>query len=171
MDNREFRLKALEIARGDFDLAEKYIAWANLGNDDAETYLSTEGVTPTLKNRFIEKYIINKEPFPGENELSDLLYSDFLRTRYWKIVARYVKRRANGKCEKCGSTEKLRVHHKTYENHGDEARHLDDLVCLCGECHGKEHEMPQLVPALFCLHDTMRSLPTDAPDARTEPTP
>lgn len=66
-------------------------------------------------------------------------YHDFLRTPYWAAVAEMVRKRDNYKCQECGSTENLNIHHKTYENHGDEIHHLEDLVCLCQKCHEKHH--------------------------------
>ena len=42
--------------------------------------------------------------------------------------------RAFGKCELCGSSENVVVHH----NNGYSTE-LDDLVCLCVSCHGKAH--------------------------------
>jgi len=42
--------------------------------------------------------------------------------------------RAFGKCEICGSSEGVVIHH----NNGYSSE-LDDLVCLCSSCHGKAH--------------------------------
>lgn len=33
------------------------------------------------------------------------------------------------------TVEFLNIHHSTYENHGDEAVHLDDLITVCRSCH------------------------------------
>lgn len=66
-------------------------------------------------------------------------YQDFLRTPYWATVAEMVRKRDNYKCQECGSMENLNVHHKTYENHGDEIHHIEDLICLCQKCHEKHH--------------------------------
>lgn len=41
------------------------------------------------------------------------------------------------KCERCGSTSDLEVHHKNYERLG--AEHDEDLEALCRPCHIKEH--------------------------------
>lgn len=38
-------------------------------------------------------------------------------------------------CQECGDTQKLEVHHKTYEHQYNELEHLDDLVLLCSKCH------------------------------------
>ncbi len=39
------------------------------------------------------------------------------------------------KCQVCNSPHDLNAHHRTYENRGNELKHLDDLVCLCRRCH------------------------------------
>lgn len=42
--------------------------------------------------------------------------------------------RAEGKCEDCGTTENLRIHHENgYSND------LNDLIILCSKCHGYHH--------------------------------
>jgi 5-methylcytosine-specific restriction endonuclease McrA len=38
-------------------------------------------------------------------------------------------------CEKCGSTENLEIHHKSYNSNK-----LDNLLLLCESCHRKEHK-------------------------------
>ena len=66
-------------------------------------------------------------------------YSEFLNSAYWRSIAGWLKEET-GKCELCGMTAGLVVHHKTYLNHGDEINHLNDLVVLCKDCHKKEHK-------------------------------
>ncbi|WP_416212660.1 HNH endonuclease [Nostoc sp. DedQUE04] len=39
------------------------------------------------------------------------------------------------------ATESLQVHHLTYENHGKEHEHLEDLITLCDDCHKKQHSL------------------------------
>lgn len=67
-----------------------------------------------------------------------LKYDEFLKTRYWMSISRFVREKS-GKCEECGSTENLHVHHTTYVHHGCEHQHLEDLKCLCKDCHLKTH--------------------------------
>ena len=66
-------------------------------------------------------------------------YRLFLRTPYWKAIASKVKIKAKNRCMICNSTEHLSVHHRNYDNHGDEIHHLEDLICICQECHNKHH--------------------------------
>ena len=65
-------------------------------------------------------------------------YKDFLNTPYWKAISAYLKI-TRGKCEKCGNDTELHIHHKTYVHHGKEIFNLNDLICLCKECHSKFH--------------------------------
>jgi|GEM_PF-4529996 len=68
-----------------------------------------------------------------------LPYKEFLQSRYWEIVRNYVRWKRGYTCELCASTEKLQVHHKTYEHHGEEHDYLDDLILLCSTCHSRHH--------------------------------
>ena len=98
--------------------------------------------TKEVKKEFIHRYIENGEEFPVEYAkdcISDMDYADFLKTPYWKSIALYVKERDGRKCSICGATKALEVHHLTYDNHGDELHHLDDLTCICRRCHENLH--------------------------------
>ena len=66
-------------------------------------------------------------------------YYDFLETPYWKAVSEKVKSRANYKCQICNSSNNLCAHHRSYANHGDEVHNLNDLICICKDCHTKHH--------------------------------
>lgn len=68
--------------------------------------------------------------------LKAMRYADFLQTDYWKMVSEQVKKRANYKCQVCGrSNVVLNAHHNTYEHRGEEYLYMEDLVCLCKDCH------------------------------------
>ena len=72
--------------------------------------------------------------------LKRLPYPEFLKTRYWKTVSKYVKYMAGKKCIVCDSNKKLRTHHKRYDNKGYEYIHwANDLICICNICHKKIH--------------------------------
>lgn len=91
-------------------------------------------------NEFVDKVIEGNDFIPdlAYRVLKVLKYGEFLKTRYWMSISRYVREKA-GKCEECGETTNLHVHHTTYEHHGYEHRHLEDLRCLCKDCHLKAH--------------------------------
>ena len=71
--------------------------------------------------------------------IKDMDYYDFLKTPYWKEIAEKIKYKAGYKCQMCNSSENLITHHRTYENHGDEIHHMEDLICICKDCHEKHH--------------------------------
>lgn len=66
-------------------------------------------------------------------------YRDFLQTRYWKAIAKEVKRRADWRCSLCNDGTKLAAHHRTYGILGKELDHMNSLTCLCERCHSKHH--------------------------------
>ena len=66
-------------------------------------------------------------------------YNEFLKSVYWEVVKLMVKSRDSYTCQDCGAKLDLQVHHKTYDHHGDEKNHLEDLITLCHSCHRKAH--------------------------------
>lgn len=66
-------------------------------------------------------------------------YQEFLNSDYWKQCRKLVLERDEYHCVECGATNQLEVHHRTYEHHGDELNHLEDLVTLCQDCHQIAH--------------------------------
>jgi hypothetical protein len=72
-----------------------------------------------------------------------LPYGDFLRTSYWITIRDHLVNIV-GKCQACSSREALRVHHNTYDNHGREHVHLEDLTVLCERCHSYFHSFERL---------------------------
>lgn len=103
------------------------------------------------ESSFIYNYLLNGKPTATFkqllNEIDDnainfaknMDYKDFLNSTYWKVLSYSVKKKRGDKCEKCGSKINLNVHHLTYRHRGNEINHLDDLVCLCSNCHAKIH--------------------------------
>jgi hypothetical protein len=73
------------------------------------------------------------------NELNFLInrmpYERFLQTAYWLAVAAQAKSRAGMHCQTCNGTRMISAHHRTYNYHGREHLHLQDLTCLCDQCH------------------------------------
>ena len=64
-------------------------------------------------------------------------YKKYLRTPHWRATAKKALKRAGNKCQVCGSTYRLHVHHNTYENLGKERAR--DLCVLCKRCHELFH--------------------------------
>jgi hypothetical protein len=73
-----------------------------------------------------------------DNENLNIRYKEFLKTKYWKRIAAFIKKR-DKKCLRCGKTTNLHAHHKNYGHHGFEHLHLKDIITLCGGCHKAEH--------------------------------
>lgn len=78
--------------------------------------------------------------------LKKMKYEDFLQTDYWKMVSEQARINAHYKCQLCGCKDKkLNVHHNTYEHRGEEFKHMEDLVCLCEDCHNYFHSKRQIL--------------------------
>lgn len=64
-------------------------------------------------------------------------YRKYLRSPEWKSKREELFKLRGKKCEMCGSTEKIHVHHLTYERIGDET--MQDLQVLCEKHHMEQH--------------------------------
>lgn len=66
-------------------------------------------------------------------------YERYLRSSHWRnLKRRYRASKYPQKC-KCGATERLELHHRTYERLGCER--LSDLHPLCPSCHELIHQI------------------------------
>jgi len=70
-------------------------------------------------------------------KIKQLNYKSYLKSNKWKKLRETKLKLAGYKCEKCGSTDNLHLHHKTYKRLYKE--HLKDLIVLCEICHKEEH--------------------------------
>ena len=70
-------------------------------------------------------------------------YSDYLKSKDWADIRIDLFNVRGGKCERCGSTVKLEVHHLHYRNVFKEEP--SDLIILCRICHQLEHDKCTLV--------------------------
>lgn len=112
-------------------------------NENFEEYLDSnrdwnksKGISDRM---FILQNITNKHKEEIAEKIKLMGYQEFLRTPYWKAISAYLKI-VKKKCEKCGSKLNLHTHHKTYEHHGYEVLHLEDLEVVCSNCHCKMHK-------------------------------
>lgn len=101
--------------------------------------------TFTFNNLFLENKfdgtIIESEFFNEKediNKLKSMPYKEYLQTEHWKQTRGKALKKANYRCELCNSKIDLNVHHKTYENRGEEKP--NDLIVLCHNCHSKFHD-------------------------------
>lgn len=109
----------------------KHIIWDVYTNPDTKEFNISPLEEAILDKASPPQYIIEK--------LRGMQYSEFLNTPYWTTVSLFTKKRAKFRCEICGSEGPLQTHHKTYEHRGCESAHPEDLICLCEECHKKQH--------------------------------
>ena len=95
-----------------------------------------------IKLKALKKFITTKQ----RKELAEMPYTDFLNTKYWKIIQKYKLYTVGYQCQLCNSKKQtLHIHHKTYEHRGSEYLFLNDLIVLCEKCHQKYHNIKEVV--------------------------
>ena len=65
-------------------------------------------------------------------------YDAYMQSLVWAGIRRRRLERSHYRCEKCGATKRLEVHHLTYERFGG-GETMADLQVLCERCHDKIH--------------------------------
>lgn len=63
--------------------------------------------------------------------------ASYLTSAHWKEFRAAVLLERGRKCEQCGGTSRIQVHHLTYKRCGNERP--DDVVVLCRSCHEEIH--------------------------------
>ena len=66
------------------------------------------------------------------------LYQLYLLSDTWRFKGKRVLQRDDYRCQACCNAKALEVHHKTYQNIGDEP--LFELISVCKECHIQLHQ-------------------------------
>ena len=66
------------------------------------------------------------------NYFKRFVYKQYLLSPEWKRLQLQALKKANLKCEKCGSDKNLQYHHKNSKILYRET--LDDLIVLCDKC-------------------------------------
>lgn len=61
-------------------------------------------------------------------------YEHYLASPEWRERRSVAIRKAGSRCQVCNGSDRLGVHHRTYERLGAEME--DDLTVLCEDCHG-----------------------------------
>ena len=97
-------------------------------------HLGSSGVDNPMYGKYGQK---NPNYKGGVTPIRQTIYSRIP----WKEIAKKVKERANGHCERCGmSNNRLHIHHiKPLKNGNEIVCHIDDLIVLCPKCHGFIH--------------------------------
>lgn len=73
-----------------------------------------------------------------KEHLARMPYKEYLKTPEWQERRRKAVRTAKNACQLCNTSGViLDVHHRTYENRGNER--FADLIVLCRACHSKHH--------------------------------
>jgi 5-methylcytosine-specific restriction endonuclease McrA len=72
----------------------------------------------------------------------------FRDSRRWQQVREVAKRRDGQRCRRCGTSERLEVHHITPIEQDGSVFDLDNLVTLCQPCHRREEGASFLGSAL-----------------------
>jgi 5-methylcytosine-specific restriction endonuclease McrA len=67
----------------------------------------------------------------------DKKYKDYLNSNEWAQIRIDLFNIRGKKCEDCGNTKRLQIHHLTYKNIFNEEP--EDLKILCKNCHQKEY--------------------------------
>lgn len=64
-------------------------------------------------------------------------YLAYLESPWWRMRRHAVMRYRGERCERCGLTQRLQLHHRTYQRLGKELP--EDVELLCRNCHRQEH--------------------------------
>lgn len=96
------------------------------------------GVKTYEKWNSIIQYGVDEQKIASH--IKGMPYYDFLKTPYWKAISEKKRGQAKFKCQLCNCEGKLATHHRTYDSHGFEHCHLQDLIVLCDGCHTKFHD-------------------------------
>lgn len=64
-------------------------------------------------------------------------YTEYLASPAWAALRHCKLGESGHRCEGCGDSERLEVHHLSYDRFGKER--VQDLMVLCHLCHAREH--------------------------------
>ena len=76
---------------------------------------------------------MDKSLYNSVSQDKHTFYTQYINSRTWKLKRREILKRDNNECQTCCSKNDLQVHHRHYNNLGNEA--LADLITLCVPCH------------------------------------
>ncbi len=128
-----------EMARLEEEKRRKEDAYIKEQLEDSWSDFCTQDSTPKDRYLAICRYM-NLDEGAYAEKLRNMPYAEFLITPYWKVVRQRKLHLSGYRCELCSAKNGLNVHHKTYDNHGVEHDHMEDLIVLCLECHAKFHD-------------------------------
>ena len=74
--------------------------------------------------------------------MNKIQYKEYLNSEHWITFRRSIYSKRN-RCQRCGITKTLNIHHITYKNLGKETN--DDVLVLCNFCHFKGHQKKKYI--------------------------
>lgn len=90
-----------------------------------------------------EREELQKKHLERISDLKSMPYSEYLKTPEWQMVRKQQLKRSGFRCQVCNRNNRiLNVHHRTYDNLGEES--YKDLIVLCNECHKLFHESERI---------------------------
>ena len=89
----------------------------------------------TLEQEFPYRFADEVPIVVGDTIVMLVIPTKHKYTSHFKSMRPLVLERDGHQCRECGKHENLHIHHITYQNEGSEL--LDDLITLCGSCHGR----------------------------------
>lgn len=92
----------------------------------------------TLQERANDYLVIFPKSTKPKSSKPYIPYNEYLQTEHWRTISKEYKDKY-GKCQLCGSTKGLNVHHNNYDCLFHETD--KDLIVLCSECHKKFHDI------------------------------
>ena len=89
--------------------------------------------SPTYEKYFAYRSQKLEENKQVEKAYRKEFYSEYMKSDKWKAIRLKVLKRDNNLCQACLDALAQDVHHKTYENIGDELMY--ELISVCRDCH------------------------------------
>ena len=65
-------------------------------------------------------------------------YEMFLESEFWRRLSWECREKAGFVCQRCKKEAQCQAHHTLYREHWFDTK-LEDLECICRECHEEEH--------------------------------
>lgn len=83
-------------------------------------------------------------------------YQEFLKSEFWRNLSYECRDKVGFICQKCFKPNRpVHAHHKLYRVSWY-ATKLEDLICLCSDCHDLEHGIKQPEPQKSSITRRMR---------------
>lgn len=86
-------------------------------------------------------------------------YHAYMQSPEWLTMREKAFATLGRRCNRCGTTERLQVHHKSYSRVGNEK--LSDLEVLCQRCHKGHHDLKAAIAERDPSGFTIKRLPDD----------